>query len=115
MDIGAKGLAEVNLTIPQGTSLHFEVIHTDEEGAVIDHSASTVKMALQGGGGSYDLSEWCTGGHDSIVVDVPGEATKALPIGKQAWDMIVLTSGGGSIRMCYGSAKVVDTYALDGE
>ena len=49
MDIGGKGLEEVNLTIPQGTSLTFTVIHKDDQGQVIDHSGSTAAMALQSG------------------------------------------------------------------
>lgn len=48
MEIGSKGLQEVNLTIPQGTSLTFNITHKDEEEHVVDHSQSTARMAFVG-------------------------------------------------------------------
>lgn len=117
MEIGSRGLAEVNLTIPQATSLTFDVVHKDEEGNVIDHSASTVAMALQtkDKATTYDLDSCCTGMVDKIRVAIPATTSEALPLGKLNWDMIATTALGEQIRLCYGIAQVVDTYALDEE
>lgn len=115
--IGSKGLAEVNLTIPQGTSLEFDVSHTDTRGKAIDHTGSTVTMSMQrkDGGATIDLSEYCEGTDGGVSVYIPASVTSVLPLGYMLWDMIVTTDVGGVIRMCYGTVNVVDTYALDGE
>lgn len=117
IEIGAKGLAEVNLVLPQDTSLTFDVIHKDSDGNVIDHSASTVNMALQtkDKATTYDMDACCTSASDKIRVAIPASLTETLPLGKLNWDMIVTTSLGEQVRVCYGIATVVDTYALDEE
>ena len=117
MEIGSISLQEVNLTIPQDTSLNFTVVHKDEDGHVVDHSGSTVHMALQTRDGktTYDLSECCAATAECIAVNIPATATKELPVGKKSlnWDMIVTTQAGGQIRMCSGIVNVYDTYAMD--
>jgi len=115
--IGRKGLADVNLVIPQGASMTFAVIHKDAAGEVVDHTASDIRMALQSKDGkdTYDMSEYCTGDDESITVDVPPHVTAELPKGKLVWDMFAEMDGDVSIRLAYGNATVVDTYALDGE
>lgn len=119
MEIGSKGLSEVNLTIPQGTSLTFTVAHKDEDGEAVDHSESTAKMAFQPreGGENIDLSECCSCGDGGVTVSIPASVTSELPVGKKHfnWDMMVTTSQGETLRMAYGTVTVVDTYALDGE
>lgn len=117
MDIGGKGLEEVNLTIPQGTSLTFTVIHKDDQGQVIDHSGSTAAMALQTKDkkSTHDMDACCTCAESGIYVSLPASATDALPLGKYNWDLIVTQSNGAVVRLCYGIAQVVDTYALDDE
>ena len=115
VEIGEKGLVEANLTIPQGTSLAFTIVHKDEEGDVIDHSQSTVHMAFQSKDKSttYDLSRYCTGTTDGIETLIPASLTSTLPKGKLVWDMIVEAEGGEALRLAYGGVSVVDTYALD--
>lgn len=115
MDIGSKGLLNADLIIPQSTSLNFHVVHKDESGNVIDHSASVCKMALQRKGQTYDLSECCTPGAQNITVTIPASVSSGIKLGAYAWDMIVTTTSGDVIRLIYGNASVVDTYALDGE
>ena len=117
MDIGSKGLAEVNLTIPQETSLAFDVVHKDEDGHVVDHSASTLHMAIQSKDGetTYQLDGCCSATAERIRVAIPAASTAALPLGKMVWDLIAETTAGDVIRLCYGAAQIVDTYALDGE
>lgn len=114
-EIGSKGLAEVNLVIPQGTSLPFDIAHTDKDGNPVDHTQSDVKMAFQSKdkATTTDLSEHCTGTETGVHVAIPASVSAALPVGKLVWDMIVTTSAGDAIRMAYGSVSIVDTYALD--
>lgn len=117
MDIGAKGLQEVNLIIPQATSLTFDVVHTDEEGNVFDHSSSTAHMAFQSKDKqtTYQLDGCVACDAEKIRVSIPASSTETLPLGKLAWDLIVTTESGERVRICYGNVNVVDTYALDGE
>ena len=117
MDIGAKGLQEVNLTIPQATSLTFDVVHTDEEGDVFDHSSSTAKMAFQTKDKqtTYQMDECVSCEADKIRVTIPASMTEELPLGKMLWDIIVTTESGEQVRLCYGNVNVVDTYAFDEE
>lgn len=115
--IGKKGLAEINLVIPQGATFAFAIVHKDAAGEVIDHSESTIRMAFQNrkSAVTYDMSEHCTGGAESVTVNIPPSETAALPKGTLAWDIFAETADGTSVRLAYGSASIVDTYALDGE
>ena len=116
IDIGSKGLAEVNLTIPQGTTLRFSVKHVDGDGNPVDHTASTIAAVVQGRDGRTlcDLSPYCTGTETGIDVSIPASVGSSLTAGAvDRWDMIVTMTGGDTVRMCYGSVSVVDTYALD--
>ena len=115
VEIGAKGLAEVNLTIPQSTSLTFTVVHKDDEGHVIDHSSSTADMAFQAKDKSqtYDLDSCCTCANDGIYVSIPATTTDDMPFGKMNWDLIVTQSNGQKTRLCFGNVTIVDSYALD--
>ena len=115
MDIGSKGLKEVNLTIPQGTSLVFDIVHTTESGETIDHSQSVAHMAFQSTDKTttYNLDSCCHCGADQIRVTIPASSTESMPLGSLAWDLIVTTIFGEQVRLCYGKVKIVDTYALD--
>lgn len=115
MDIGGKGLANVDLTIPQGCSLDFAITHTDEEGNPVDHTGSTIRMAFQGkdGTGTVDLSQCCSGTATGINVVIPPSSTEALPLGKMVWDIIAEMQSGDTVRIAYGAVSIVDTYALD--
>lgn len=120
IEIGGKSLIgdeDVNLNIPQDTSLYFTVVHKDDAGNVIDHSGSTVAMAFQTPDGSttYDMSEYCAATAENIAVSIPASATSDLPVGKKSlnWDMIVTTQAGGQPRLLQGVVRVYDTYAKD--
>lgn len=115
MEVGSRGLAEVNLTIPQGCSLDFDVVHSDEEGNPVDHTGSTIRMAFQSkdGGSTVDLSGCCSGTATGITVLIPAIESEKLSLGKMLWDLIAEMSTGDVIRIAYGSVNVVDTYALD--
>ena len=115
VEIGGKGLVEVNLTIPQGTSLAFTIIHKDEDGNVIDHSQSEISMAFQSkdGNTTYDLSRYCTGTAAGVSASIPAGYTSELPRGKLVWDIFAAMEGGGTYRLAYGGVSIVDTYALD--
>ena len=116
MEIGAKGLQRANLIIPQGTTLAFSIIHRDESGRVVDHSADAFAMAFQtrDNADTVDASEYVMGGAQSIEVVLPDVFTATLDIGVMLWDLIVTTTA-GSTRLVFGDAIIVDTYALDGD
>ena len=116
-EIGSKGLAEVNIVLPQSTSLTFNVVHKDDGGDVVDHSASTANMAFQSKDKKvkYDLDDCVTCSSDAVYVAIPASVSENLPLGKLNWDMIVTTQLGEQTRLCYGTVTVVDTYALDGD
>lgn len=117
MEIGSKGLAEVNLTIPQNTSLTFDVVHKTDSGSVIDHTNSTPHMAFQTTDKrtTYDMSQCCTCTDERIRVTIPASAIEGMPIGKMLWDLIIVTELGEQVRVCYGKVSIVDSYALDEE
>lgn len=117
MEIGNKGLQEVNLVIPQGTSLIFDVVHKTDTGEVIDHSGSTAHMAFQTKDKktTYAMDSCATCSSEQIRVNIPAAQTEPLPLGKMVWDLIVTTALGEQVRLCYGQVSIVDTYALDEE
>lgn len=118
MEIGSKGLQEVNLTIPQSTSLIFDVVHKTDTGEIIDHSGSTAHMAFQETRSSgikvqHNLDSCCTCSSEKILISIPASVTENLPLGKMMWDLIITTVLGEQVRLCYGKVNIVDTYALD--
>lgn len=115
MEIGSKGLSEVNLTIPQETSLTFDVVHTDDGGNIIDHSQSIAHMAFQSVDRktTYNLDSCCDCGSERIRITIPASVSEPMPLGSMVWDLIITTQFGEQIRLCYGKVKIVDTYALD--
>ena len=115
--LGAKGLLEADIILPQSTSLTFDVIHKDEEGTVYDHSGSTAHMAFQSKDGktTYVMDSCCSCTSELIRVAIPATMSETLPLGKLVWDLIVTTALGEQVRICYGQVNVVDTYAMDEE
>lgn len=117
MKIGKPGLKELDLVIPQGCSFSFSVIHKDDNGTLYNYANAAVHLVIQSGDGrkkSYDFSNYCAGSSSSpnISVSIPYSETAKLPIGDMPWDLIVVSSGIAT-RLAYGTASVVDTYALD--
>lgn len=117
IEVGSNGLCEINLIIPQSTSLIFEIIHKDDSGNLIDHSQSVMHMAFKSKSGTIfaDASQYVTGLSDKIIVALPSIFSSNLPLGKLLWDLIVDMADGETVRLGYGTATIVDTYALDGE
>lgn len=113
MDIGGKGLANANLTIPQKCSISFDIIHKDSSGEPVDHTGSSIHMAFQSRSATFDLSDCCSGTETGVIVNITADKTEAIPLGKMSWDIIAETVGGDTIRLVYGNVKIVDTYALD--
>ena len=116
MEIGSKGLVEINLTIPQGTSLTFDVAHKDDSGQPVSHVGSTFHMEFQSkdGKSQVDLSSCCTGTEVGVTVTIPASATSELKVGKMLWDLIADMTSGEVVRLAYGGVSIIDTYALDG-
>lgn len=114
MVVGADGLAQVDLVIPQGTTFSVQLVHKDDEGRVIDHSTSTADLSVKARGGrQLNLSDCCTCTSQGVYVLMPPSRTERLPLGRLLWDVMVTTSGGEVVRLAYGTVRVVDTYAKD--
>ena len=118
MKIGKPGLKELDLVIAQNCSFSFSIVHTDDAGNVFDYSNAEIHMVLQSGNRQkhdYDFSDFCVGSDTSpnIIVTIPYAATASLPLGEMPWDIIVVNDGVAT-RVAYGTATVVDTYAMDG-
>lgn len=116
MDIGEKGLAEVNLVIPQKCSFAFSIDHEDSNGNPISHVNSIIHMVMNKyDATSFDFSNRCTGTATGISVELSPEDTAKLPLGNLVWDLIAEMQVGQTVRLAYGDVSVVDTYALDGD
>lgn len=113
--IGTKGLKKANLVITQGCDLSFTILHYDQEGSIIDHSDSKLNMAIKFPFGKMDLSGFCDGDDEKILVNVSGTQTAKMPTGEYPWDIIAKLESGAVTRLVYGMAEIYDTYALDEE
>lgn len=115
MDIGGKGLVELNMTIPQGTSLTFNIEHFDENGNLVNHTDSVIKMCFESKDlkRKLDLSDCCTGTATGINVTIPYTLTAELPLQGFLWDMFVYTGDDNCTRFCYGKVRIVDSYSED--
>ena len=114
MKIGSEGLKRLDLVIPQKCTFIFDVVHKTTGGSIVDHSGSEIHMVIEDKKRSFDLSQYCVGTVDKIVVSIPYSETAKLPIGEFVWDLIAIKNGDAT-RILYGDVEVVDTYALDEE
>lgn len=112
-EIGSPG-HEAKLIINQGCSRSFTVLHKDSQGNIIDHANSQGFLALHNDYNNRNIklnSVECTA--VNIIVSILPEQTEQLQPGEWSWDLIVEMQGGEKIRLLYGEAVVIDTYALD--
>lgn len=113
IEIGQRGL-EADWIINQKCSQAFTVVHKDANGNVINHSRSHGHIALSAGPDRvlkrFDNAVTCTA--SNIVVSLTPEDTD-IKAGEWPWDLIIDTASGESIRLVYGTAYVIDTYAKD--
>lgn len=114
--IGSDGLANVDMIIPQGTTLYFTIDHKDDQGNPVDHENSIFEIAVETTDKqrTYDWSSYCEYDSGLIVIDIPAEASEALSVGTYLWDLFVTMESGDVIRMAYGKVKIRDTYVPDG-
>lgn len=113
IEIGNRGLAEAALIINQNCSLTFTIIHKDDGNDVIDHSQSVGHIALQKGKNTYRLDNTINCNDDNIVVSITPEDIVNIKPGEYLWDLIVEMQNGQVLRLLYGEAYIIDTYALD--
>jgi len=114
--IGSEGLQDAKLILVQNETRAFTIVHKDDQGHVIDHSASTARMAVASPktGELYDFSDFCTCAESAIYVAITPAASAAVPIGKKySWDVMVEDENGNITRLLYGPAEVYDSYAFD--
>ena len=113
IEIGNEGLKKARLIINQGCSLNFSVVHKDANNAVVDHSGSHGYIALQRGKSTYKFANAVTCGAENITVNITPSETRSIPPNDYNWDFIVEMQGDETVRLIYGEASVIDTYALD--
>lgn len=115
--IGNKGLTKEDLIICQATTFDFSVQHLDTDDQPINHDGWTVWFRLRpkiSGRDDIILNDCVTEGEDGkFEVEIPPETTKIIPVGKYLWDIITEDPAGKAVRLAYGSAELVDTYARD--
>lgn len=113
MNIGEKGLIELNLVIPIGSSFNFEIELTDDNGAYIDLSDASAKMVFEIPGSCYkvNLSDCVTCTDTGVRVQIPYERINR--VNNYVWDIYVYPNETESIRIAYGKANVVNGYAWD--
>lgn len=115
--IGSKGFDQVNLIIPQGTSLPFTVVQKDDEGNVVDLSGFTPHMVFKTKSDAIvaNLDDCCTCTSECVMVFIPATRTRGLPLGNLLWDLMIEKSETNVERFAYGTVQIVDTYSMDGE
>ena len=115
--IGGKGLAKEDLTICQAATFEFSVQHLDLEDQPITHENWNVWIRLRpktSGRADVILNDCVTEGDDGkFEVLIPANVTKEIPVGKYLWDMMAGDPSGRVVRLVYGNAELVDTYARD--
>lgn len=115
--IGNRGLTKEDLTICQATTFAFSVQHLDVEDTPIQHDGWTAWMRLRPraeGAEDIILDDCITQGEDGkFEIELSATLTKTIPVGKYLWDIIAENPNGKAVRLAYGSAELVDTYARD--
>lgn len=112
--IGANGLLEADLIIPQGTTFACVIEHTDADGTPIDHSGCTAYMRIiDKNKAVHDFGRYVTFDGGNVVVEIPPASTSAIALGGGRHDLMIEGPSGDVVRLIYGSVSVVDTYAMD--
>lgn len=113
MNIGSKGLIELNLIIPQGTSFDFILEHLDEKGRPVNHTSSRIEMCLidkSSNDKKIDLSEYAKGIGMGIKVEIPYQATAKIPIGIYNWNMLVYSGSENCSSFAYGKTRIINIF-----
>lgn len=112
--LGANGLLEANLIIPQSTTFVCAIEHTDKEGNPIDHSGYTAYMrVIDKAKNEHDIGDAITFDGADVLIEIPSSATSQFAIGGGKYDLMLEDSSGKVVRLMYGTINVIDTYALD--
>ena len=113
--IGNDGLKKAKLIINQGCSRSFTITHKNSQGNIIDHSNSKGYLALHDDyrNRNVKLDDAVQCSSNVILVSIKPEDTEQLRPGEWSWDLVVEMQGGEKVRLLFGEAEVVDTYALD--
>ena len=111
--LGSQGLLNADLILVQNVSFSATIIHEDDEGHPIDHTGWTVYCQAQGKT-RIDLTDCVSfGDNGSIVIYIPDEVTKLMPLATMNWDIIVEDTTGYATRLVYGKITVYDSFARD--
>lgn len=112
--IGANGLLEADLIIPQGTTFACVIEHTDADGTPIDHSGCTAYMRIiDKNKVAHDLGNHVSFDGGDVLIDIPPDVTSSIALGGGKHDLMIKGQFGDVVRLIYGSVSIVDTYAMD--
>lgn len=112
--LGANGLLEANLIIPQSTTFACAIEHTDKDGNPIDHSGYSAYMRIVDKAKvAYDIGDAVSFDGTDVLIEIPSYVTEQLAVGGGKYDVMIEDPSGRVIRLLYGGVTVVDTYALD--
>lgn len=113
--LGSQGLLNADLVLVQNVSFSAVIVHETEDGEPIDHAGWTLYcQAQQGTKRKIDLNA-CVyfGDEGQIIMLIPDEVTRDMPLGTYNWDLIGEDETGYATRIVYGRATVYDSYARD--
>lgn len=112
--LGANGLLEANLIIPQSTTFACAIEHTDKDGNSIDHSGYSAYMRIVDKAKvAYDIGDVITFDGTDVLIEIPSDITEQFAIGNGKYDVMIEDPSGRVVRLLYGGVTVVDTYSLD--
>lgn len=112
--LGANGLLEANLIIPQSTTFACAIEHTDKEGNPIDHSGYTAYMrVIDKAKTEHDIGDTVSFEGTDVLIEIPSETTEQFAIGNGKYDVMIEDPSGRVVRLLYGGVTIVDTYSLD--
>ena len=112
MDIGGKGLVNINMTVPRGTSVTLTLEHVGKDGEHISHKNAVEEMifAAKDGRSTVNLSEYATGTETGVQIFIPYEITEKLVSNAYVWNLLSYMDAETCNRTAYGNIRIVESY-----
>ena len=112
--LGSKGLLGADLVLVQSKSHSSVLVHEDESGQAVDHEGWSARCRVKGGDVDVALDGCVSFGEGGeIWLSIPASVTAALPLGSYDWDLMCEDPAGFVERVCWGKARVYDSYSYD--
>lgn len=112
MDFGGKGLVNINMTVPRGTSVTLTLEHVDKNGEHISHKNAKEEMVFETKDRrfSIDLSDYAVGTDTGVQIFIPYEITEKLASNAYVWNLLSYMDSETCNRTAYGNVRIVETY-----